>query len=43
MPSHISLVEPLRPECPSWMPIFARVWSCTKAVIRRQESSCSAV
>ena len=25
MPSHISLVEPLRPECPSWRPIAAGV------------------
>ena len=43
MPSHISLVEPLRPEWPSWMPIFALVCSCTNPVIRRQDSSCSAV
>ena len=43
IPSHISLVEPLRPEWPSWMPIFAPVWLWTNPVIRRQDSSCSAV
>ena len=30
MPSHISLVEPLRPEWPSWRPIFAVLRSWTK-------------
>ena len=43
IPSHISLVEPLRPEWPSWMPIFAPLRSWTKSAIRRQDSSCSAL
>ena len=43
MPSHISLVEPLRPEWPSWMPIFAAALAWTNPTIRRQDSSCSAV
>ena len=41
MPSHISRVEPLRPECPSWSPMRALVRSCTKSTIRRQPASCS--
>lgn len=44
MPSHISLVEPLRPEWPSWTPMAApgtEVW--TKSVIRRQAVACSSV
>src|SRR5260370_10163433 len=41
VPSHISLVEPLRAEWPSCSPIFAADWRCTKPVIRRQAASCS--
>lgn len=44
MPSHISRVEPLRPEWPSWTPMAApgaEVW--TKSVIRRQAVACSSV
>ncbi len=40
MPSHISRVEPLRPECPSCRPIFAELRSWTKEVTRRQASRC---
>ncbi len=41
MPSHISFVEPLRPECPSWTPIAVPgAWACTKRMIRRQDSAC---
>ncbi len=40
MPSHISFVEPLRPEWPSWIPILAVDWSCTNPVIRCQAASC---
>src|SRR2546423_519065 len=43
IPSHISRVEPLRPEWPSWMPIFAPLRSWTNETIRRQDSSCSAL
>ena len=43
MPSHISRVEPLRPECPSCSPIFASLRSCTNATTRAQAASCSAV
>ena len=41
MPSHISLVEPFRPECPTWKPIFALVSVWTKSTIRFHASSCS--
>ena len=41
MPSHIRLVEPLRPEWPSWSPIAAGVCSCTKSTIRRNAASAS--
>ena len=43
MPSHISLVEPLRPEWPSWRPIAAPDEACTKSTTRRQPASCSSV
>ena len=43
MPSHISRVEPLRPEWPSWIPIAASVRSCTKSATRRQAASWPAV
>jgi hypothetical protein len=43
MPSHMSFVEPLRPEWPSWMPIFASLCSCTNAATRAHAASCSAV
>jgi hypothetical protein len=38
VPSHISLVEPLRPEWPSCRPIFAVVCWWTKRVIAAQWS-----
>ena len=38
-PSHISFVEPFRPEWPSWPPTFASEFSCTKSTIRRQAST----
>ena len=41
MPSHISLVEPLPPEWPSWRPILAGVLVCTKSVTRRHAACCS--
>ena len=41
MPSHMSLVEPLRPECPSCTPIRAVVLSWTKSTTRRHASRCS--
>ena len=41
MPSHISRVEPFRPEWPSCRPIRAVDRSWTNAVIRAQESRCS--
>jgi hypothetical protein len=40
MPSHISRVEPLRPEWPSWRPIFAVLRSWTKSVTRVHASRC---
>ncbi len=43
MPSHISLVEPLRPEWPSCRPIFAVLAACTKSTMRRQPASCPGV
>ena len=43
MPSHISRVEPFRPEWPSWMPLRAPVAECTKPTIRRQAASCAGV
>ena len=43
MPSHISRVEPFRPEWPSWMPIRALVAECTKSTIRPQAASCPGV
>src|SRR5580704_11788986 len=42
-PSHISLVEPLRPEWPSCRPIFAVDRWCTKRVIAAHRSRCSSV
>ena len=39
--SHPSCVDPLGPECPSWMPIFAAVSWCTKSTMRVQACSCS--
>src|SRR5579859_3883379 len=41
IPSHISLVDPLRPECPSWSPILAVEAECTNETIRAHASSCS--
>ena len=38
MPSHMSLVEPLRPEWPIWAPIFAVEWLWTKSTISFQLS-----
>ena len=43
MPSHISRVDPFRPECPSWIPIRAPVCPCTKSTTRRHAASCSSV
>ena len=43
MPSHISLVEPLRPEWPSCRPIAAPEAPCTKSTTRAQPASCSSV
>ncbi len=40
IPSHISLVEPLRPAWQSCMPIFARLFAWTKSTIRFQASTC---
>lgn len=41
MPSHISLVEPFRPLCPSCTPTAVPgAWVCTKSVIRRHASAC---
>ena len=39
--SHPSCVEPLGPECPSCMPIFAGVSAWTKSTIRFHSRSCS--
>ena len=36
MPSHISFVEPLAPEWPSWRPIFAGDDACTKSTTLAQ-------
>src|ERR1700730_4782282 len=41
MPSHISLVAPLRPAWPSCRPIFAAELAWTKSTMRRQAASCS--
>ncbi len=43
MPSHMSLVEPLRPEWPSWSPILAVLLSWTNDTIRVHASRCSSV
>ena len=43
MPSHISLVEPLRPECPSCRPIAAPDEPCTNSTTLAQAASCSSV
>ena len=43
MPSHISFVEPFAPEWPSWQPIAAEVFACTKSTARFQPSRCSSV
>ena len=40
-PSHISFVEPLRPEWPSWAPIRASPLACTKSTIRAHAAVCS--
>jgi len=37
----MSFVEPLRPEWPSWQPIFARPCAWTKSTIRFQAAVCS--
>ena len=41
MPSHISFVEPLAPEWPSWRPIFAGDEACTKSTTRCHASCCA--
>jgi hypothetical protein len=41
MPSHISFVAPLRPECPSCRQNFAAEFACTKSTIFAQARSCS--
>ena len=41
MPSHISLVAPLRPAWPSWRQIFAAEFACTKPTMRVQAASWS--
>ena len=43
MPSHISRVEPLRPEWPICMAIFEPEFLCTKSTMRAQAASCSSV
>ena len=40
-PSHITFVEPLRPEWPSWQPILACPWPWTKSTIRFHAAVCS--
>ena len=43
IPSHISLVAPLRPACPSCMPILAFDCACTKSTMRFQAASCASL
>ena len=43
MPSHISRVDPLRPEWPSWRPILPVERACTNSVTSRQASPCASV
>ncbi len=40
MPSQATLVEPLRPAWPSWMPNFAAELACTKSTMRFQPAAC---
>ena len=43
MPSHISLVAPLRPAWPSCRQIFAAELACTKSTMRFQAASCASL
>src|SRR4051812_26868816 len=42
-PSQPSLVDPLGPECPNWIPIFAEVLAWTKSTIRVHSRTWSSV
>jgi hypothetical protein len=41
IPSHISLVAPLRPECPSCRQNFAAEFACTKSAMFFHAASCA--
>ena len=44
IPSHISCVEPLRPEWPSCAPIATPPpWACANSTIRRHAAVCSSL
>ena len=43
MPSHISLVAPLRPAWPSWRQNFAAELAWTKSTMRFQAASCASL